>query len=446
MVSVLSSFISVLNAVGYWQHSNDQYNLLKHCGGMGPYVEGTGFGLSHELPANTTVDQVYVFSRHGERFPTVSVAEELRAVYNKLKAAQVEEYKGPLAFVRDWEFYIPNDDCLEMETNTSRFSGLLDMENFGRAVRRKYGYLYKDETELPFFSAGQQRVVDSATSFAKGFFGSESEFDRLAHIHVIPEKAKQGANTLTSGRSCKPYNKHSNYDSGLKEFETQYLSQEADRLNSLSPGFDLNAQDVQRLLAYCPFELNYRGHSEVCQALSFDSFVGHEYSRDLELYYTKALHPFSFILGSLYVNATLTLFEQGSDQLNQSLWFSFSHDTDLLYFMNALGILDHQATDLSLHHIDFARWFRTSELIPMGARIVLERIKDSTGQVYVRVLVNDAVIPIPKCTEGPGYSCPLAELRKIFDSRLDGDTFASKCHVKSRRPWHLSFYWDWNTK
>ncbi|ODV85930.1 hypothetical protein CANARDRAFT_145776 [[Candida] arabinofermentans NRRL YB-2248] len=459
MVNILTSlapylsilpFVSQHNNKETWQQSHDQTNLLKHCGGMGPYVQGTGYGIPLSLTDTDAakVDQVIAFARHGERYPTSSVGLDLKRVFEKLKNTKVDAYQGPLSFVRDWEYFVSDDSLLEMETNSSRFSGLLDMYNFGQTVRSQYSDLYKNGTKLPFFAASGQRVVDSAESFAKGFFlGDEKEFEEYAALQILPEKRRQGANTLTTGRSCAPYSKYDGFPSRKTSgiFKSgPFLKKEAQRLNELSPGFDLTKEDVYALLTYCPFELNYRGYSEVCNALSMEAFMGLEYLRDVELWYTKANHPYTLMLGSVYINATLSLMEQGPENLDdQALWFSFSHDTDLLYYLNALTVLDYQTKDLSTKHIDFGRFFKVSELIPMGARIVLERLSASDGEKYVRVIVNDAVIPLAHCHDGPGFSCNLKQLRFLFEKRLKGKTYAEECEVKAKHPQYLSFYWDW---
>lgn len=45
----------------------------------------------------------------------------------------------------------------------------------------------------------------------------------------------------------------------------------------------------------------------------------------------------------------------------------------------------------------------------MGARVTLERMSCSAGndEFYVRVNINDRIMPLPFCKSGPGESCPL---------------------------------------
>lgn len=113
---------------------------------------------------------------------------------------------------------------------------------------------------LPLFTAGQERVVESARAFGKGFFAAN--YTNLCSLQIIPEKAAQGANTLTSHDACVNFN-GSMGDSISAGFSDDYLKRAAVRINELSPGFNISGDDVFNLIGYCGFELNVRGHSEV---------------------------------------------------------------------------------------------------------------------------------------------------------------------------------------
>lgn len=444
--------------------SSSQSNLLKHLGGMGPYVQGSGVGIPASFEWNVKPDKVFIFARHGERYPTKPVARRLKGVFDKLKLAATtmlevvdgnadeekngsnddeKRIEGPLHFVKDWEFFIPGPDWLGMETLYGDFNGFQTMFDFGKSVKVKYGYLYEGcDDIIPIFTAGKQRCVDSAEEFGKGFFNDDEEkYESNTRIIKLDETKRMGADTLTTSISCKKYIRRGEYFK--HPFIGRYMVSEAKRLNSLSPGFNLNAKDVYALTIYCAFELNAVGESRVCDALSLNTFVELEYFRDAELWYEKAAHPMSFALGSVYVDAMLRLFE--GKETKQNLFFSFTHDTDLLHFMNALGLLEYQKEDLSTRNMDFTRFFKTSELVPMGARIVVERYTIN-NEKYIRVLVNDAVLPIPECQNGPFFTCKLSKLRDIVDEKIQSCNFVEKCRITEERPKELTFYWDWEER
>lgn len=421
------------------QHSVDQHNLLKHLGGNGPYVPNTGFGIDYkELPARLQVDRVYLLSRHGERYPTTSQNKELKSTYDKLtqQAGERELHEpNPLGFVYNWEFY--DESQIEMESNMSRYSGLQDMRNFGAAVRRRYDDLYDPKLLQPIFAASQKRVVDSAVAFAEGFTGLVNSSD--VQMVIIPEREAQGVNTLTSGVHCPGWSAGGHYP---EKYQPHVLTDEAERLKEMSR-FELNWTDVYNLCTYCAYELNIRGHSSVCESISSDAFVEYEYVRDAALYYNEVDNDWVFPMGSVYVNATMTLLNQ--DDNRQPLWLSFAHDTDILFYLRALGVFDYQTSPLPTDAVDYARFFKSSEIIPMGARVVVERLNDSeTGQKFVRLLVNDAVIPLKNCQDGPYMTCKLSTLTAQIANSIDAaPKYTDICAVSKDYPQYVSFYWDW---
>lgn len=89
-----------------------------------------------------------------------------------------------------------------------------------------------------------------------------------------------------------------------------------------------------------------------------------------------------------------------------------------------------QTTPLPVTHIPANRTWRTSDVVPMGGRIIFERLacpastecwtnapfypnhvycSPEEDEYFVRVNVNDGIVAIPGCDSGPGRSCKLEE-------------------------------------
>jgi acid phosphatase len=70
--------------------------------------------------------------------------------------------------------------------------------------------------------------------------------------------------------------------------------------------------------------------------------------------------------------------------------------------------------------------------MPMGARITFERLTCSStdAKAYVRVNINDQIVPLPSCRSGPGGSCPLDEFVDYVRQRKEevGD-FGEVCDL-----------------
>lgn len=424
----------------YSGYATDKSNLLRSLGNLGPFVEPVGFGIPTEVPEGCTIDQAHLFMRHGERYPTTSLGKSMHALFNRLKDSDIDP-QGPLAFLKQHPYYMSSDDWLEQETFSGPYAGIGDVFTFGNILRARYNDLVDPEKTLPIFTAGQKRVYDSAVLFAEGF--TFNEYAQDYHMVVLPETTEWGLNTLTNFHVCPNYD-FSHYDSSKVTLD--YKAVEAARLNRLSPGLNITEEDVYYFCAFCAFEMNAFGSSDFCNALTRQTFIGYEYEMDLDLYYGYGPgYNMSSITGSAYANATAALL--ADNETDSNLYFSFAHDTDLIRFVTALGIIN-QDDPLPYDHIEFYKFYSTNGVLPMGARLIHERmscynVNDDSTESFVRLFLNDQVAPLPDCSSGPGYSCPLETFLEIIANKTYD--FAAECNMDSSLQQYVSFYWDWET-
>lgn len=95
-----------------------------------------------------------------------------------------------------------------------------------------------------------------------------------------------------------------------------------------------------------------------------------------------------------------------------------AHDGDLAPLLAALEIFKDPKHDpyLPTTHVVADRVWRTSPVLPMGARITMERLTCPSpssladdANSFIRVNVNDGIVPLSHCDSGPGRSCPLKQ-------------------------------------
>lgn len=132
-------------------------------------------------------------------------------------------------------------------------------------------------------------------------------------------------------------------------------------------------------------------------------------------------------MGQPWVNAVLDLMNRNTSS-NHNLYFSFSHDTDIVPIIPALGIFPApNKHPLPWDTYDSDRVFWTTSIVPMGGHVVVERLDCSRDSqetdTRVRVLVNGRIQSVPGCMEidsfkGTGvYS--LDEFEKVVRGRWE---------------------------
>ncbi|KAL1631771.1 hypothetical protein SLS56_004292 [Neofusicoccum ribis] len=358
--------------------------------------------------------------------------------------------KGDLAFANDWE-YITSDPQRDFEqlTNTGPFSGVLGAFTNGIRLRTRYHHLLPPSGKTNFWAGDSPRVIDTARYFAAGFFGLD--WQDLSTLHVIPETAELGADTLTPGDTCLAYIEDLEYghDYGarmLAEYRATYLSKVRKRLLQQNPDIEFSDTEIYAMQEMCGFETTVRGSSAWCDVFTKDEWLSFEYARDVIHFYRAGPgNKFGALMGWLWLNATTNLLVEGPSA--GPLFFSFVHDGDIVPMLAAFDLL-HDDEDLPITHRADGRAWKTSQVTPMGGRTILERFSclpagsgnESSSEAFVRVNINDGIVPVPGCDSGPGGSCPLQKFaERIKDRGAELGDFREKCGLSEDMPDRITF-------
>lgn len=117
----------------------------------------------------------------------------------------------------------------------------------------------------------------------------------------------------------------------------------------------------------------------------------------------------------------------------------------------SLGLFE-DAEDLPVTKIAADRKWKTSQITPMGGRILFERLTCSTEdskdkEVYVRLNVNDGIVALEGCSDGPGSSCSLEGFLDHVKRRGEiGGDFRKTCGLAEDAPDRLTFLRQGETK
>ncbi|KAL5339619.1 phosphoglycerate mutase-like protein [Aspergillus crustosus] len=405
---------------------SEDWNIHYHLGGYGPWIEKPDGPIEGvEPPAGCFVDQVHMMARHGERYPTQSAGKRHLALLKRIREAEIV-LNGSLSFLNNWEYITatPEKDFDQL-TTTGPYAGTLGAFTTGTRLLTRYGHLMSPNSKLRLWASDCRRVIETARYFAYGLLGLDWESFGTAELEIIPETFDRRADTLTPGDTCLRYleDTEDGHDKGLNTlalFHQAYAPDIAERLikgqGNEALG-DLTNYEVFSMQEMCGFETLVRGSSPWCDVFTREDWANFEYARDLVHYYRAGPgNPYAGTMGWLWLNATTSLLQSGPDA--GALFFSFVHDGDMSPLLTALDIMADPKYDPYLpitHRVDDRVW-RTSPVLPMGGRIILERMNCSSGHAtesgergFVRANINDKIVPLPYCKSGPGLSYLLDE-------------------------------------
>jgi len=374
---------------------------------------------------------------------------------------------GSLAFANDWNFltYDPSAHFDNL-VSTGPYAGTLEAFGTGVKLRTRYRDLLDRALErgkVSFWASGSHRVEETARYFGAGFFGLDVE--KYANLVVIPETSDLGADTLTPGDTCLNYaddvddRGHDHGARQLARFKSTYLPNIAKRFLQDNPEIPFANDEIYAMQELCGFETIAKGSSHWCDAFTHDEWESFEYARDLLHYYRAgAGNPYGATMGWLWLNATANLLRSGSEA--GELFFSFVHDGDIVPMLAALDLFPREP-ELPTSHVLHNRTWRTSDVVPMGGRVIFERLicpaprhcwdnapfypnhiycEEEREEVYVRVNANDGIVAIPGCDDGPGSSCELEKfMERVQKKGEEVGGFGKVCGLSEDAPNSITF-------
>ncbi|KAL1853580.1 hypothetical protein VTK73DRAFT_8931 [Phialemonium thermophilum] len=438
-------------------------SIFKMMGYLSPYTPSPGFGVDeYPLPPGAEIIQVQMLSRHGSRYPTGpdvhGFGEKVRKAAGKFKA------KGPLSFLNDWEYQLGEEILVP--------NGRQELFDSGVLHSYMYSQLYNPSSKIIVRTTTQDRMLKSAEYFVAGFFGLS--WTNNATIEVIIEE-KNFNNSLAGELNCPNSSKWRLGNAAANLWIETYLQDATVRLSKLVDGFDWTVKDTYAAQTMCPYETVAYGFSRFCDLFTYDEWIGFGYAVDLNFGGNNGfLSPYGRAIGVGYQQEVLarlknhTLGYSGSQinvtldnntetfPLNQSLYFDFSHDTNIISVLTAFGLRQF-AEPLPNSTYPGAHNFTVSHMTPFAARLDIEIIRtprplaaDRSGYLpesdsaagetkYVHFLLNQRTVPLgwslPECgADRVDGWCELETFIRVQEemTRLAGYDHA--CHGEYEEP------------
>ncbi|KAI0722495.1 phytase [Earliella scabrosa] len=383
-------------------------------------------------PKGCKVDQVHILERHGARFPTDGASDRIMQGITKLQS--VEAYTDPmLAFLDDYTYDLGVATLVPLGAAQSFQSGQLAF--------RRYPSLF-NSTQQPFVrTSGSERVVDSATNWTAGFAAASSHHYNPAVSVIISEESNSN-NTLDDNMCPSAGDPDPQTDEWLAIWAPPMTA----RLNAGAPGANLTDADTYNLLSLCAFEtVAHERRSPWCGVYEeLGAGPAFAYNGDLDKFYgTGYGQPLGRVQGVGYINeliarltgtpvrdhtqtnTTLDI-DPATFPFGRTMYADFSHDNQMIAIFAAMGLFE-QPRPLDPTKPDPRRTWHVEKMVPFSARMVVERL-DCRGRASVRVLVNDALMPLKFCgAKGDGV-CELgAFVESQTYARNDGEGDFEKC-------------------
>lgn len=374
------------------------FEPFKHMGNMSPYFSAPDFGISTEkyrvLPEQCRIDRVHILHRHGSRYPTTSSpANLLRKLLRDMKGTI--KFTGPLAFL---SHYDPNRLGLELLVPLGRQqlfeSGVLHAYQYGALTDADL----KEHGKLFIRAGSQQRIVDSAFAFLQGMFANKWHSQTELEVQI----EAPGFNTTLAPNFACPRAGREETEPGIawgKEWYVAYLGDAVKRLAPHAQGVQLDAQLLNSMQQLCSYDTVAFGRSDFCRLFTAQEWLDYEYYWDLVFYGSygdgsevgKAqglgwVNEFMSRLTQTKWNESTMTSENSTFNNNpptfpvdRRFYADFTHDSTIAGVLAALNLPDFN-TPLPVMQPDPKRKYRTSTIVPYGARMVFEEISCEKGK------------------------------------------------------------------
>lgn len=389
------------------------------------------------VPDQCQVTFVQALSRHGARDPTASKSHLYKETIENLQA-HATSYSREYAFIKDFKYALGSDQLSVFGQN--------QMVNSGLQFYHRYQDLARQGT--PFIrAASKARVVQSAQNWTQGFHNGRladipsADDDYPYSIVVINEGAGQN-NTLDHGL-CTAFEDLYLGEGPQQQWENIFVPSITGRLNQNLPGANLTDLDTISIMDLCPFitVANPTGQiSPFCALFTEEEWSSYNYFQSLGKYYGYGWgNPLGATQGVGFTNeliARLTAtpvndHTSTNHTLDDSrdtfpvggktvLYADFTHDNDLTGIFSAMGLYNETRplSNDTFQDINETKGYSAAWTVPFASRAYFEKmICAGQEEEYVRVVVNDRVLPLTTCGGDELGRCSLSAF-------VDGLSFA----------------------
>jgi hypothetical protein len=426
-----------------------QPHISQFWGQYSPYFS-TPSEFSTDIPDQCQITFAQILSRHGARDPTASKTTKYAELVDRIHS-NATAYGTGYGFIKDYKYRLGADQL--------SIFGQQQLINSGIKYYTRYQKLTKGTT--PFVRAsGQDRVVESALNWTQGFHDArlkdtKSDEDYPYPIVVISEET--GSNNTLDHGLCTEF--ESGFDSTIAgsaqaTWVSIFTPSITDRLNENLPGANFTNTDTIYMMDLCPFNTvaDSEGFlSPFCALFTEDEWHAYDYYQSLGKYYGFSWgNPLGATQGVGFTNELIarltntpvddhTATNSTLDDSKQTfpiggktvLYADFSHDNDLTGIFSAMGLYNETAPLLNttMQSVQDTNGYSASWTVPFAARAYFEKMSCvGASEEFVRILVNDRVLPLKTCGGDYLGRCTLSNFVDSLRFARDGGDWG-QCFV-----------------
>ncbi|CAG8952476.1 hypothetical protein HYFRA_00001223 [Hymenoscyphus fraxineus] len=425
-----------------------QPEISHYWGQYSPYF-AVPSGISTDIPDTCQVTFAQVLSRHGARDPTSGKTKVYNETVNQIHA-KAESYGAGYEFLKSYEYTLGADQLTQF--------GQQQLINSGKNFYSRYHTLALNT--IPFIRAsGQDRVVESAQNWTQGFHELRLE-DNPTKVYwpydILQISEDAGSNNTLDHGLCRAFENPAIDIKGLamKTWADIFTPPITARLNENLPGVNFTSETTVYMMDLCPFNTIASPTGEIhafCSLFTESEWNKYDYLQSLGKYYGYTWgNPLGATQGVGFTNeliARLTntpvndhtstnstldssrkTFPLGG---STSLYADFSHDNDMTAIFGALGLYNatRPLLNTTIEDVRETNGFSASWTVPFAARAYFEKMTCvGADEEYVRVLVNDRVLPLETCGGDTLGRCKLSSFIDSLSFARAGGNW-DKCFV-----------------
>ncbi|KIK07420.1 hypothetical protein K443DRAFT_2294 [Laccaria amethystina LaAM-08-1] len=425
------------------------FDLLQHLANLAPWQSVHSFGLpssSPLIPDGCNLHQVHLLHRHGARYPTSGAGPaQFAATLHAAATGPGFSASGSLKFLNTWTYKLGAEIMTPF--------GRSQLFNLGVGFRVKYGDLLKGFTNLPVFrTTSEARMLDSALTFAAGFFGVQS-YQQDYHQLITVENAGQN-NTLSPYFNCANANNNIGNFGNVQAnaWAAVYLQPALERFSQEIRGVNLTISNLVSMQQLCAYETVALGFSSFCGLFTEVEWKGYEYYIDLQFWYGNGPgNPAASAQGIGYVQELVSRLTQTritefnssvngtivsnnvTFPLDQPVFVDASHDTVLSSIFVAMNFTSLAANGpLPTDHIPSGQTYFVNQIAPFASNIVGQVLScPANGKPsHIHWVLNDAVLPLTGvngCKPNENGLCELSTFIAGMKQRIQEVDFAFDC-------------------